>query len=339
MAATLDWEAENAGSARDMYRRTLLELGREDARIFCVDSDMGGFEETFGAELPGQYVNVGIAEANLMGVSAGLAAAGLIPFATTMSTFATTRACEQVKLDVAAGNVPVRIVATHAGLSAGHYGPTHHSLEDLAIARAMPNLTVIVPADASETRCAVRAAAYLPGPAFIRLGRAQTPLVHRGPFDFVIGSAIELAAGDDVTVIATGALPVTMAMRAHEQLDRAGVAARILNMHTIAPLDGDAVIRAASQTAGIVTVEDHLAAGGLGGAVCEMVCAAHPCRVTRIGAANAHVDRVGGESDLLEHIGVTVERIVAAVLSLAGRQKGGNRGNGTGHDGLELSRM
>lgn len=318
-----DWSNEHAGATRDVYRRTLTELGRTDPRIFCVDSDMGGLEDGFAAELPGQYVNVGIAEANMMGVSAGLAAAGMIPFVNTMSVFATMRACEQLRTDVAANNLPVRIIASHGGVSAGHYGPSHHALEDLAIARSLPNMTVIVPVDAAETRYAVRAAVHHPGPVFIRLGRSPTPLVHRGPYDFAIGTAVSLAEGDDVTVIATGPLPVGMALRAQESLLLHGVTARVLAVHTIKPLDTEAVLRAARETCGIVTVEDHITTGGLGGAICEVVCAGHPCPVRRIGAASAFVDSVGTELDLLHDVGVTSERITAEALELIGAWRNG----------------
>jgi transketolase len=310
--------APAAGAGRDVYRRTLLELARADARVFCVDSDMGGFEDGFAAELPAQYVNVGIAEANLLGTCAGLAAAGLIPFANTMSTFATTRACEQLKLDVAGSALPVRIVATHGGLSAGHYGPSHHALQDLAILRTMPHLTVLVPADAVETALAVRAAAYHPGPVFIRLGRGETPAVHEGPYDFRIGRAAQLAGGDDVALLATGPLPVHYARQAARVLAGHGVAARVLNMHTVKPLDSAAVLAAARETGGIVTVEDHLVTGGLGGAVSEVVTAEHPCPVRRIGVPDAYLDRVGSETELLADAGVTVEHIVAEALHLAG---------------------
>jgi transketolase len=303
-------------ATRDVYRQVLLELARADPRIFCVDSDMGGLEDTFGAELPGQYVNVGIAEANLMGVCAGLAAAGLIPFANTMSAFAVWRAGEQLRTDIAANNLPVRIVATHGGLSAGHYGPSHHALEDFAVTRTLPHLTVVAPADATETAHAVRAAAYHPGPVFIRLGRGATPPVHRRPYPFAFGVAVELGDGDDVTIIAAGALPVGVALAARGELARCGIGARVLDMHTIKPIDREAVLRAARQTAGIVTVEDHVVAGGLGGAVCEVVCAEHPCRVTRIGADESYVDAVGDESELLAGAGITAERVADAALEL-----------------------
>jgi transketolase len=313
----MTWADTYAGTTRDMYRLTLLELARADERIYCVDSDVGGLEESFADELPRQYVNVGIAEANMIGMSAGLAAAGLIPFANTMSAFATLRAAEQLKIDVAANNLPVRVVATHAGLSAGHYGPSHHAVGDLAVLRTMPNLTVVVPADTVETRYAVTAAAFAAGPVFIRLGRAATPMVYSAPYEFALGSAVELAPGDDVTIIATGPLPVAMALDAGRYLEQQGIAARVINMHTVKPVDQEAIVRAARETAGIVTVEDHLVGGGLGGAVCEIVCLLHPCRVSRMGAAEAQVSDVGDERELLARVGITPELIARAAKRLA----------------------
>ncbi|MEU7551556.1 transketolase C-terminal domain-containing protein [Streptomyces sp. NPDC044571] len=311
------WEERYDGPTRDICRRTLVELARRDPRIMCVDSDVGGLETLF-ADLPEQYVNVGIAEANLIGMAAGMAASGLMPFAHTLSGFAAARACEQVKVDVAGNNLPVRIVATHGGLSAGHYGPTHHAADDLGILRLMPNLTVLVPADTVEAEQALLASVDHPGPVFIRLGRSATPLVYREPYEYRIGRAVTLADGDDVTLIATGPHPVGMALRAAEALAAEGIRARVLNMHTIKPLDEEAVLRAAAETGGIVTVEDHLVVGGLGSAVCEVVAARGDVPVRRIGVPDRFTDRVGGELDLLEHAGVTPENIAAEARSLAG---------------------
>lgn len=307
-----------AGPSRDVYRRALLDLARRDPLVYCVDTDTGGLETTFGAELPGRYVNVGIAEANLMGVSAGMAAAGLRPYAHTLSGFAAARACEQLKVDIAGNNLPVRVVVTHGGLSSGHYGPTHHAVDDLAILRTMPNLTVVVPADAAETEQAVRATAGLPGPVLIRLGRAATPLVHDAVPDFVPGRAAQLRDGGDVTIVATGPHPVLMALQAHAELAAQGISARVLNMHTIKPLDTAAVLRAARETAGLITVEDHLVVGGLGAAVCEVVTRDAPVRVRRVGVPDRFIDRVGDELDLLTAAGVSTARIVAEARELAG---------------------
>jgi transketolase len=315
-AEELDWTTRYAGASRDHYRRVLLDIARADPRVICVDSDTGGLEDTFAAHLPDQYVNVGIAEANLMGVAAGLAAAGRIPFVNTISSFAATRACEQLKIDVAGNNLPVKIVVTHGGLSGGHYGPTHHACEDVAIVRTLPNLTVIVPADAVETEYAVRAALARPGPVFVRLGRSATPLVHERPYDFRIGRAVTVRPGDDVTIIATGPYPVHLAVRAHDRLARLGIGARVLDMHTVKPLDVAAIVRAAAETRGLVTVEDHLRIGGLGGAVCETVTEHRPCPVRRIGVPDGFFDHVGSESELLALAGVSVEHIVAAATQL-----------------------
>ncbi|MFI8951942.1 transketolase family protein [Streptomyces sp. NPDC053750] len=305
---------------REVYRRTLLELARADPRIFCVDSDMGGLEDGFGRELPDQYVNVGIAEANLMGVSAGLAHSGLLPYANTISGFAASRAAEQVKIDVAGNNLPVRIVVTHAGVSAGHYGPTHHALEDIALIRPLPHMTVVVPCDAAETEAAVRATAALPGPLFLRLGRARTPLVTAEPNGFRLGEARLLRDGDDVTLVATGPYPVVMALEAAELLARQGCEARVLNMHTVKPLDVAALGRAARRTRGLVTVEDHVRVGGLGAAVCEAVAEDHPCPVRRIGVPDGYLDFVADERSLLEHAGVSPERIAAAAHDIVRRR-------------------
>jgi transketolase len=315
-----EWEARYAIPTREACRRALLDLARADPRIMCVDSDVGGLEDLF-ADLPDQYVNVGIAEANLIGVSAGMAAAGLLPYAHTLSAFAVARACEQIKIDVAGNNLPVRIVVTHGGLSAGHYGPTHHAVEDLAIMRTMPNLTVVVPADAVEAEQAIIASTRLPGPLFLRLGRSATPLVHREPCEFEIGRAMVLADGGDVTLIATGPHPVLRALQAAEILAAEGIGAAVLNMHTVKPIDAAAIRRAAERTRGIVTVEDHLVVGGLGGAVCETVAESTPCPVRRIGVPDRFNDLVGDEASLLDAAGVTVPAIAAAARAIVAARR------------------
>lgn len=320
-AAAPDWAERHAVPTREAYRRTLLEMARLDPRIFCVDSDMGGLEDGFGQELPDQYVNVGIAEANLMGVSAGLAHSGLLPYANTISSFAASRAAEQVKIDIAGNNLPVRIVVTHAGVSAGHYGPTHHALEDIALIRPLPHMTVVVPCDAAETEAAVRATADLPGPLFLRLGRARTPMVNTEPYEFRVGEARLLRDGGDVTLVATGPYPVVMAMEAADLLAEQGCSARVMNMHTIKPLDVAALGRAARETRGLVTVEDHVRVGGLGAAVCEAVAEDHPCPVRRIGVPDAYLDFVAGERSLLEHEGVSPERIAQAARDIVRRRE------------------
>lgn len=332
-------------SDREAYRRTLLELAREDSRIWCLDSDMGGLEKLFEPALPGQYVDLGIAEANLMTVAAALAGNGILPFVNTMAAFASARALEQLKVDISYPALPVRIVGSHAGFSAATLGPTHHAQHDLATLRCLPNLTVMTPADAGETVRMVRAAAYLPGPVYIRLGRGPTPPVYDRPrpedgadgdsaaargsgpegTGFTVGRAVRMRAGADVTLIAAGCLPVHFALDAARLLAEDGIDAAVLNMHTIKPLDVPAVVHAARTTAGLVTVEDHSVLGGLGGAVAEAVVEHHPTRVVRIGAADAYSSAPGSHHDHLLRSGVSVERIVAAARQLTGLAPPGAR--------------
>ncbi|MEU3844538.1 transketolase C-terminal domain-containing protein [Streptomyces sp. NPDC028635] len=304
------------GSDRAAYRATLLELAQADRRIWCLDSDMGGLEKQFEAVLPEQYVDLGIAEANLMSVGAALASTGLLPFVNTMAAFASARALEQVKIDIAYHRLPVRIVATHSGLSAGHLGPTHHAQQDLAVMRSLPHMTVMTPADAEETVRMVNAAAYLPGPVYIRLGRGPTDPVRRGNAGFTVGRAAKLRTGGDLTIIAAGSHPVLFALEAADRLAGQGVEAAVLNMHTIKPLDVEAVVRAADSTAGIVTVEDHSVLGGLGGAVAEAVAEHRPARVLRVGVSDAFASRPGDHRTQLRAAGVSADHVVAAALAV-----------------------
>ncbi|RFU39959.1 hypothetical protein DZF91_19605, partial [Actinomadura logoneensis] len=202
-------------SAREAYSAVLPELMLADERLYCLDSDTGLFDPDAFAAVPGRYLNLGIAEQSLMGTAAGLAASGKVPFVTTMATFAATRALEAIKIDIVYNALPVRIVATHGGLAAGHLGPTHHALEDLAVMRALPGLTVVVPADADQAEAAVRQSAALPGPVYVRLGRKATPDVGGGAFE--IGRAQWLRRGRDVAVIACGPRPVLAALAAADR--------------------------------------------------------------------------------------------------------------------------
>lgn len=311
-----DWATRFAGETRDVYRRALVELASQDARIYCLDSDQGGWEESFARQLPEQYVNLGIAEANMMSVAAGLAAAGKIPFVNTMAGFATGRAYEQIKIDIAYNNLPVKIVGTHGGLAGGHFGPTHQALEDLALMRVMPNVTVLVPADTVETLYCIRAAVQLPGPVYIRLGRRPTGLVYHAEYDFQVGRAVPLRTGSDLTIVACGPSPVLMALAAHEQLAERGIVVRVLNLHTLKPLDCAALLTAARQTRGIITVEEHSVLGGAGSAIAEFIAEQVCVPVRRLGLPDAFCDRVGTQQELLAAYGLTPERIVEEALLL-----------------------
>ncbi|MEU6681017.1 transketolase C-terminal domain-containing protein [Streptomyces sp. NPDC046925] len=304
-------------AARDVYRDALVDMAAADARYVCLDSDTGLFSGTaWGAAAP-RYLNLGIAEQNLMGVAAGLARSGRIPFVNTMATFAATRALEAVKLDIALNDLPVRIVATHGGLSAGHLGSTHHALEDLAVMRMLPNMTVLVPADAAATEQLLRASARIPGPVYLRLGRGATPALPPGAEPLRIGTAQTLRRGADVTLIATGPHPVLTALEAAGELAAAGIEAAVLNMHTIKPLDRQAIVTAAARARGIVTVEEHWAAGGLGSAVSEVVAELGvACPVRRVAVADRFAAGSGGQRHLLARNGIDGATVIEHVRRL-----------------------
>jgi transketolase len=315
--------------SRQVYRQALTALAGQDPRIVCVDTDQGGLEDELGRKLPRQYVEMGIAEANAVTVAAALASTGAVPFVNTMAGFATARALEQVKVDVALNGLPVVIVGTHSGLSSGHLGPTHQAGEDVAIMRAIPNMTVLVPADGIETALAVEAAARLGGPVYLRLGRHPTPLVYDRPYRFEPGRAVVLREGADVALVASGARPILAALEAGRRLARTGVDATVLNVHTVKPLDEEAVLRAAGTTAGIVAVEDHSVIGGLGGAICELLGERCPAPVRRIGIPDRFCTVVGSHQELLAHFGIEAGAVCRAARALvAARTNGRVAGRG-----------
>ncbi|MDQ0791663.1 transketolase family protein [Streptomyces sp. B1I3] len=303
-------------TGRDAFRQALTEHAGQDHRIWCCDSDMGGIAQDFGAAHPDRYVDLGIAEATMMTTAAALAAAGKIPFAHTMASFAALRAGEQVKVDIAYNNLPVHIAATHGGLSGGHFGPTHQSLEDIAVMRALPNMTVVVPSDPATAARLVPLLAELSGPSYVRLGRRVTAPV--GPVDrpFALGRAEVLREGGDVTLVACGPHPVLAALGAADRLAADGLGATVLDMATIKPLDVQALVAAAERTDRVITVEDHSIIGGLGSAVAEALAEHRPVPLRRIGVPDRFCDRVGSHEELLAYFGITDERVYRTALAL-----------------------
>jgi transketolase len=306
-------------AARDAYRDLLVKLMADDDRLYCLDSDTGLFTKADFGRAADRYVNVGIAEHNLMGVAAGLAASGKMPFVNTMATFATTRALEALKIDIAYNGLPVRIVATHSGLSAGHLGPTHHALEDLAILRTLPGFTVVAPADSNAAEEAVMQSLDMTGPVYIRVGRKATPPIDAGPTQ--IGKVQPLRAGRDIVIFAAGPYPVLESLEAARLLSELGVEAAVLNVHTLKPLDVEAVVAAASEVPAVITVEEHWRSGGLGGAIAETLSEHAPTRVARIGMPDTFAQVVGGQEHLLNHYGITGERIASTAMTLLGGEK------------------
>ncbi len=294
-------------ATREAYGKALVEFG-EDKRIVVFDADLSGSTNTakFKAAYPERFFDMGIAEANMTAVAAGMATTGKIAFISSFATFASMRNCEQVRNSVCYPDLDVKICATHAGLSVGEDGASHQCLEDLAVMRAIPNIKVICPADAASTRMAIKAAIETHGPFYIRLGRSKVASVYGEYGDdipFTVGKANTLREGKDITVIATG-LMVQTALEACDILSSRGISARVLDMHTIKPVDKEAVIKAASETGVIVTAEEHTVNGGLGSAVAEVVCENCPCKVIRFGV-NDRFGKSGTPAALFEEYKLT----------------------------------
>ncbi|MET9956195.1 transketolase C-terminal domain-containing protein [Streptomyces sp. NPDC006339] len=299
-------------ATREAYRDTLLPLLARHPELICLDSDTGLFSADHAAAAGEQYVNLGIAEHNLMGMAAGLAACGRIPFVNTMAAFAASRALEAIKIDIAYNRLPVRIMATHGGLAAGHLGPTHQALEDLAVLRVLPGMTVVVPADAAATEAFVEQSLDVPGPLYVRLGRKPTPPLPEAPPP-VIGTAQTLRRGGDVVLAACGPYPVLACLAAADALAGHGIEATVLNVHTLRPFDTETLVAAARPAPLVVTVEEHWRSGGLGGAVAEVLAEHAPTRVLRLGMPDRFVDTVGNQEHLVTHYDLTAERVVRTV--------------------------
>ena len=301
---------------RKAFAQTLIELAREDGRIVAVcndsvgSSNLGGFREEF----PDRLINVGIAEQDLVGVGAGLANGGMIPFVSAAGPFLTGRALEQIKADVAYSNTHVVLCGQSPGMSYGELGPTHHSIEDLAWTRAVAGLKVAVPADPAETASAVRWAAANPGPIYLRIGRYPVPSVNPEGIQFEPGRSVTLTTGDDLTIIAIGTL-VSRALDAAQALRDEGVNVRVINMASVEPLDTEVVLAAAAQTRGVITVEEATTTGGLGAAVANLLVQNRPVPM-RILGINREFAPTGSASFLLEHFGLTAEGITGAARDL-----------------------
>ncbi|WP_100444527.1 transketolase family protein [Glycomyces xiaoerkulensis] len=309
------WENRSAVPARDAYTMTLLALARSNPSIACLSIDMD-LQDHFSGELHRQFVDLGIAEQNTIGVAAGMTVSADQVFANGMSPFTIARAFEQIKIDVAGADLPIKIVATHAGLASGHYGPTHHSLEDIGAVRMLPNMAVVAPIDAYQTAQATAALARTPGPAYLRLGKQGTPSPFERRPEFELGRAQWLRDPGRVVFIATAPRPNLVAAEAARELGERGITAGHLNMHTVKPLDREAVREAAAHAEVVVTIEDHRAVGGLGGAVCEATAETGGPPVKRIGVPDVHYDLVGDEGHLLDRAGINADNAVARALEV-----------------------
>lgn len=303
-------------ATRKAYGETLAALGADNNNIVVLDADLSGSTMTklFAKENPNRFFNVGIAEQNLYGIAAGMAASGKTVFASTFAIFATGRAFEIIRNSIGYPHANVKICATHAGVTVGEDGGSHQSIEDIALMRTIPGMTVICPADAVSTENLIKAVAEMDGPAYIRLGRSAVPVLYREEDSFEIGKAVTLREGKDFTIIATGIM-VNEALTAAEALVEQGLDIRVIDMHTIKPIDEAAIIKAAKETKGIITAEEHTVMGGLGSAVAEVVVRNCPVPMDFIGIKDMF-GQSGKPAELLKEYNLTAEDIKASVLRM-----------------------
>lgn len=307
-------------STRVEYGRILTQLGEEYPDIVVLDADLSGSTGTtrFAKVFRDRFFNVGIAEQDMMGTAAGLALGGKVPFASTFAIFATGRAWEQIRQTIAYGNLNVKIVASHGGITVGEDGGSHQSIEDLALMRVLPNLVVLVPADGPETRAMVRWAATYQGPVYLRTSRIPFPVIHDDTYTFELGRSHILREGTDVTLAGIG-LMVHQCLAAADLLAKQGMSARVLNLSCLKPLDWQLILDSARRTGGLVTAEEHSATGGLGSAVSEVLTEFYPVPQKRVGLRDTF-GMSGKPDELLKHFGLTAEDISKAALAVMTRK-------------------
>ncbi len=307
-------------SLREAYGKTLVELGKGNSNIVVLDADLSWSTMThfFAREFPGRFFDCGIAEQNMVGIAAGLAASGKIPFASTFAVFAPGRCFDQIRMSIAQPRLNVKLVTTHSGISVGEDGTSHHSIEDLSLICSLPGFTVIVPADAIETVQAVKVAAASYGPFYIRLCRPKIPLVYDDDYRFNLGKAVTMRQGKDVTIIAIGIM-VSAALEAADNLKREDIDCRVLNMPTLKPIDEAAIIKAAADTGAIVTAEEHLEHGGLGSTVAQIAARHQPVPMEFVAIKDTYA-KSGKPTQLLQRYGLTAKDIEQAVHTVIKRE-------------------
>ncbi|MCF0147446.1 MAG: transketolase family protein [Clostridium sp.] len=304
----------NKIATREAYGKALAELANLNENIVVLDADLSKSTKTadFKAVCEERFFNMGIAEANMMGVAAGLSTCGKIPYVSTFAMFAAGRAFEQIRNSICYPKLNVKICATHAGLTVGEDGASHQAIEDLSLMRSIPNMTVICPADAVETVAAIKAISKYEGPCYVRLGRAAVNIINdESSYKFELGKGVTLADGNDITIIATGIM-VDVALEAKEELKKDGINARVINIHTLKPIDKEILIKAAKETGAIVTVEEHNVIGGLGSAVSEVLSEEIPVPVLKVGVQDTFGES-GLPDQLLKAYGLTANNVVEKV--------------------------
>lgn len=302
-------------ATRQSYGEALLELGKENKEIVVLDADLSTATKTelFAKEFPERFFDMGIAEQDMLATSAGFATCNKIPYASTFAVFAAGRAYDQIRNSICYPNLNVKICATHSGITVGEDGATHQMLEDIALMRTLPNMTVLSTSDDVQTKWAVKEIAKIKGPVYLRLSRMATPIIYDETEKFEIGKAVQIGEGTDASIIATGDV-VAEAIKAKEELEKQGVFVRVIDMHTIKPIDKEMIVKCAKETKKIITIEDHSIIGGLGSSVCEVLAEDYPCKVIRMGIQDTF-GKSGKAEDLMKYFEITAEDIVKKIIS------------------------
>ena len=309
----MNMNLDNKIATRESFGKALIELGKENKDVVVLTADLAGATKTslFEKEFPDRFINVGIAEQNMIGISAGLATTGKIPFASTFAMFAAGRAYDQIRNSVAYPKLNVKICGTHAGITVGEDGATHQMLEDLSLMRSIPNMTVLCPSDDVQTKWAIKEMAKFDGPVYIRLARVATPVIYDENQTFEIGKMVQIGNGTDATVFATG-VEVAEALKAKEQLEKENINIRVVDVHTIKPIDKETIIKCAKETKKIITIEDHSIIGGLGTAVCEVLAEEYPTKVIRMGMKD-QFGKSGKADQLLKYFKLDSQAIIEEI--------------------------
>ncbi|MEQ1884001.1 MAG: transketolase C-terminal domain-containing protein [Bryobacteraceae bacterium] len=321
MPAKTKYELKMGSATREAFGKALVELGHANRNVVALDADLSKstFSAGFGKEFPDRFFECGIAESNMVAIAAGLAAAGKIPFASSFSAFVVNKGFEQMRVTVAYPRTNVKIVGTHSGISIGEDGPSQMSVEDISLACSLPGFTVISPADEVAAASLVKSTAAMFGPVFIRTGRSKVPVIYSADQKFEIGKAIELVEGKDVTLMATG-LMVAECIRASEALEAEGISARVIDIHTIKPIDRDAIAKAAKETGAIVVAEEHLVDGGLGVRVAQVVAETNPAVMEFVGVNNTYAESATPDQ-LLDKYGLRAVNVAEAARRAVSRKR------------------
>ena len=306
-------DLDNKIATRESFGKALVELGKENENVVVLTADLAGATKTslFEKEFPDRFINVGIAEQNMIGISAGLATTGKTPFASTFAMFAAGRAYDQIRNSVAYPKLNVKICGTHAGVTVGEDGATHQMLEDLSLMRSIPNMTVLCTSDDVQTKWAIKEMAKIDGPVYIRLARVATPVIYDENQKFEIGKMVQIGDGTDATVFATG-VEVAEALKAKEELEKENINIRVVDVHTIKPIDREMIIKCAKETKKLITIEDHSVIGGLGTAVCEVLSEEYPTKVVRMGMQDKF-GKSGKAEQLLKYFKLDSEAIIEEI--------------------------